>query len=103
MNSRVAIAGIATLLIGAAAAAVRAETATAVDSAPLARFNAAVTAGPDGRIYAFGGHYSATSSTYLPLAHAEVFDPSANTSLVPAWQALPPMPTPRGGASAVVA
>lgn len=101
MKSRLAIAGIATLLAGVSALPAHAGPAAAIDPDPIARFSSAVTTGPDGRIYAFGGHYQGGS--YVPLAHAEVLDPSTDTAHAPAWKALPPMPTARAGASAVVA
>jgi N-acetylneuraminic acid mutarotase len=102
MRSHLVFSGIAALLITARTAYAQ-PTWSTLDHAPVARFCPAVTTGPDGRIYVFGGDYSSISSPYIPVAHAEVFDPSINPATGPAWTAIAPMPTARAGASAVVA
>lgn len=70
---------------------------TSVNPMPVKRFDLTTVTGPDGRIYAIGGNYSGQSSAYLPLNHAEVYDPTTDF-----WKAVAPMPTSRGCPAAAV-
>ena len=63
---------------------------------PTPREHLAVAAG-DGRIFAVGGRANRDERGALAAA-AEAYDPDADT-----WEALPPLPTPRGGGSAIFA
>lgn len=53
----------------------------------------------DGRIYMFGGYAAPEKgqATWIPVANAWEYDPTKDT-----WRALPPLPTARGSANAVV-
>lgn len=65
---------------------------------PLPGHHLAVTE-TGGKIYVFGGgaRTEATGGNWVPINNAWEYDPTTDI-----WKALPPMPTPRGAAGAVV-